>query len=154
MSSRTAEAVRVADQGLAIDPNSAYNFVTRAIAEEYSGQFEQDKLDIEQAMRLSPHDPLLPWWRNLAADAELGLGHVDAARDLSRKAIEGGFRTWFSYLNLAATSALAGDLDEAKSALAQARKVNPQLSIKFLTERKPILKPSFDALRKAGLPEN
>jgi hypothetical protein len=56
-------------------------------------------------------------------------------------------------LNLAATSALAGDLDEAKSALAQARKVNPQLSIKFLSERKPILKPSFDALRKAGLPE-
>jgi adenylate cyclase len=99
MSSRTAEAVHVADQGLAIDPNSAFNFVTRAIAEEYSAQFEQDKLDIEQAMRLSPHDPLLPWWRNLAADAELGLGHVDAARDLSRKAIEGGFRTWFSYLN-------------------------------------------------------
>jgi adenylate cyclase len=153
MSSRTAEAVRVADQGLAIDPNSANNFVARAIAEEYSAQFEQDKLDIEQAMRLSPHDPFLPWWRNLAADAELGLGHVDAARDLSRKAIEGGFQAWFSYLNLAASSALAGDLDEAKSALAQARKVNPQLSIKFLTERKPILKPSFDALRKAGLPE-
>jgi hypothetical protein len=50
-------------------------------------------------------------------------------------------------------NSLAGDLDEAKSALAQARQVNPQLSIKFLTERKPILKPAFDALRKAGLPE-
>jgi adenylate cyclase len=153
LSSRAAEAVHVADQGLAVDSNSAYNYVTRAIAEEYSAQFEQDKRDIEQAMRLSPHDPLLPWWRNLAADAELGLGHVDAARDLSRKAVEGGFKTWFSYTNLAASSALAGDLDEAKSALARARQVNPQLSIKFLTERKPILKPSFDALRKAGLPE-
>jgi len=153
LSSRPAEAMRVADEGLAVDSNSAYNYVTRAIAEEYSAQFEQDKRDIEQAMRLSPRDPLLPWWRNLAADAELGLGHVDAARDLSRKAIEGGYRVWYSYLNLAATSALSGDLDEAKSALAQARQVNPQLSIKFLTERKPILKPSFDALRKAGLPE-
>jgi adenylate cyclase len=111
LSSRPAEAVHVADQGIAIDPNSAYNYVTRAIGEEYSAQFEQDKRDIEQAMRLSPHDPLLPWWRNLAADAELGLGHVDAARELSRKAVEGGFKTWFSYTNLAASSALAGDLD-------------------------------------------
>jgi adenylate cyclase len=153
LSSRPTEAVHVADQGIALDPNSAYNYVTRAMADEYSAQFEQDKRDIEQAMRLSPHDPLLPWWRNLAADAELGLGHVEAARDLSRKAIEGGFKTWYSYTNLAASSALVGDLDEAKSALAQARQVNPQLSIKFLTERKPILKPSFDALRKAGLPE-
>jgi adenylate cyclase len=153
LSFRPTEAVHVADQGIALDPNSAYNYVTRAMADEYSAQFEQDKRDIEQAMRLSPHDPLLPWWRNLAADAELGLGHVDAARDLSRKAIEGGFKTWYSYTNLAASSALAGDLDEAKLALAQARQVNPQLSIKFLTERKPILKPAFDALRKAGLPE-
>jgi TolB-like protein len=153
LSTRPAEGMRVADEGLTIDPNSAYLFVTRAIADNYSAQFEQAKLDIEQAMRLSPRDPLLPWWRNLAADAELGLGHVDAARDLCRKAIEGGFRTWFSYLNLAATSALAGDLDEAKSALTQARQLHPQLSIKFLSERKPILKPSFDGLRKAGLPE-
>jgi adenylate cyclase len=127
--------------------------VTRAIAGNYSAQFEQGKLDIEQAMRLSPRDPALPWWRNLAADAELGLGHVDMARDLCRKAIEGGFRTWYSYLNLAATSALEGDLDEAEPALTQARQLNPQLSIKFLSERKPIVKPSFDALRKAGLPD-
>jgi adenylate cyclase len=59
MSSRPAEAARVVNQGLAIDPNSASLFVTRAIAGNYSAQFEQGKLDIEQAMRLSPRDPAL-----------------------------------------------------------------------------------------------
>ena len=102
---------------------------------------------------LSPRDPQIAWWSNLCADAELGLGHIDAALDASRRTIEGGYRNWYSYLNLATASAVNGDLDQAKSALAEARRGNPGLSVKFLVERKPILQPWFDALRKAGLPE-
>jgi adenylate cyclase len=153
ITSRPAEALRVADEGLAINPNSALLLATRSTAETYSRQFQQAKLDIERAILLSPHDPQLPWFRNLSADAELGLGNIDAALDASRKAIDGGWRSWYSYLNLATASALKGDLDEAKSALAEARRLNPKLSIKFLSERKPVLQPWFDALRKAGVPE-
>ena len=40
------------------------------------------------------------------------------------------------------------------AALAEARRLNPKLSVKWLTARKPILQPAFDALRKAGLPED
>ena len=59
----------------------------------------------------------------------------------------------YSYLNLAAAQALKGDTDRAKAALAEARRLNPKLSVKWLTTRKPILQPAFEALRKAGLPE-
>jgi hypothetical protein len=44
-------------------------------------------------------------------------------------------------------------MDEAKTALAEARRLNPKLSVKWLAGRKPILEPWFDALRKAGPPE-
>jgi hypothetical protein len=37
--------------------------------------------------------------------------------------------------------------------LAEARRLNPKLSIKWLIERKPVLQPAFDVLREAGLPE-
>jgi hypothetical protein len=37
--------------------------------------------------------------------------------------------------------------------LAEARRLNPKLSVKWLNDHKPILQPAFDALRKAGLPE-
>jgi len=37
--------------------------------------------------------------------------------------------------------------------LAEARRLNPKLSVKRLNDHKPILQPAFDALRKAGLPE-
>ena len=104
-------------------------------------------------MSLSPRDPALSQWHNFMADAEIGLGNFDTAIDESSKAIDGGYRVFYSYLNLAVAHAFKGDLDEAKAALAEARRINPKLSIKWLIEHKPVLQPAFDGLRKAGLPE-
>jgi tetratricopeptide (TPR) repeat protein len=150
---RQIEARRIVDEGLAIDPNSAPLLALRSIIGTYLGQFEQAKSDIETAMRLSPRDPSLSRWRNYLADAELGLGHLDAAIEASSRAIDGGYRVYFSYLNLAAAYALKGDMEEARKAVAEARQTYPKLSIAWLGERKPILQYAFDSLRKAGLPE-
>ena len=158
ISLRPNHALRVANAGLALNSNPlnsnyAYLFAGRATAETYLGQFEQAKSDVEQAMRLSPRDPRLSQWHNFLADAELGLGHLDGAIDEANKAIDAGYRVFYSYLNLAAAYALKGDMDQAKAPLAEARRLNPKLSVKWLTTRKPVLEPAFDALRKVGLPE-
>ena len=90
------------------------------------------------------------------ADAELGLGHFDAAIEESSKAIDAGSKVFFTYLRLAIAHALKGDIDEAKTALAEARRLNPKLSVKWLMGNKPFSgfsQPWYDALRKAGLPE-
>jgi hypothetical protein len=87
------------------------------------------------------------------ADAELGLGNFDAAIEAASTSIDAGFRVFYSHLNLAAAHALKGDMDQAKAPLAEARRLNPKLSVKWLTARKPILQTAFDALRRAGLPE-
>ena len=87
------------------------------------------------------------------AYAELGLGHFDAAIEEENKAIGAGYKVFYPYLHLAAAHALKGDIDEAKTALAEARRLNPKLSVKYLMGRKFYLQPSLDALRKAGLPE-
>ena len=152
-SHRPNDGLRVADAGLAINPNFAALQAQRSITETYLRQFAQAKSDIERALRLSPRDPRLGQWRNFMADAELGLGHYDGAIEQAGMAIDAGYRTYFAYLNLAAAHALKGDVDEAKSAMAEARRLYPKLSVKWLSERKPILKPAFEALRKVGLPE-
>ena len=87
------------------------------------------------------------------ADAELGLGNFDAVIDECNKAVEGGYRIFYTYLNLAAAHAFKGEMDDAKSAMTEARRLNPDLSIKWLNEHKPVLQYAFDGLRKAGLPE-
>jgi adenylate cyclase len=153
VSSRPNDALRAVDAGLAVDPNSAPLHASRSIAETYLRQFEQAKSDVQRAMRLSPRDPALSQWHNFMADAELGLGNFDAAIDECNKAIDGGYRVFYSYLNLAAAHAFKGDMDEAKAAVAEARRINPKLSVKWLAEHKPVLQPAFDVLREAGLPE-
>jgi hypothetical protein len=45
-------------------------------------------------------------------------------------------------------------VDEAKTASAEARRLNSKLSVKWLIGRKSHLQPSFEAPRKAGLPED
>jgi adenylate cyclase len=152
-SSRPSEAVDVADAGLAVNPNFVPLYVPRAQAENSLGRFEEAKADMQRAMRLSPRDPFLGVFHNVAGIAELGLGHVEAAIDEFRQAIDPGFRTWFVYAGLSAAYAQADKMDEAKTALAEARRLNPKLSVKWITEHyggEPAL---LDGLRKAGLTE-
>jgi tetratricopeptide (TPR) repeat protein len=138
---------------LAINPNSAYLHGIRSNAETYLRQFEEARSDIEEARRLSPRDPRISTWYAYLADAELGLGHLDAAIEEFSTAIDAGYRVPYCYLELAAAHALKGEMDQARVALAEARRLNPKFSVKYLSVRKPVLQPTFDALRKAGLPD-
>jgi tetratricopeptide (TPR) repeat protein len=95
----------------------------------------------------------MPMWNNLVAAAELGLGRYDVAIEACKKAIDGGYRVFLRYLNLAAAHALKGDDSDAKAALDEARRLNPRLSVKWLNEHRRVLEPTFDSLRKVGLPE-
>jgi adenylate cyclase len=152
-SHRYSEALGVTDAGLAINPNFVGLFSPRIIAENSLGHFEQAKVDVERAMRLSPRDPHIGSFHVELGDAEINLGHFDVAIDEYRKAIDSGLRAFFSYANLSAAYALAGKMDESKAALAEARRLNPAITIKWMKEHTPNLPAVFDGLRKAGLPE-
>jgi adenylate cyclase len=150
---RANEALRAADSGLAIDPNNAPLLDARTLAEIVLGRFEQAKSDAQQAMRLSPRDPETPNRLINLGMAELGLGHFDVAIDEFQKAIDAGAHYFIPYVNLAAAYALAGKMDEAKAALAEGRRLNPNLTVKWLTDHAPNIPPLFEGLRKAGLAE-
>jgi adenylate cyclase len=153
LSQRPSEALSAADAGLAINSNSAHLHKTRGLAENYLGRFEQAKADLMQAIRLSPRDPEIDWWHSILGEAELGLGNLDATVDEAQKAISAGDRTPAPYLELTAAYALSGKMDEAKSALAEARRFNPNLTVKWMIDRWPATPAMFEGLRKAGLPE-
>jgi adenylate cyclase len=150
---RLNEALSTANTGLTFDPNSPWIHGARAVAEISLGLFEQAKSDSQQAIRLSPRDPGIGLRYVQEGDAELGMGHLDAARDNYNKAIESGMQVFIPYANLAAVDALAGKKDEAKPLLAEARRLNPQLTVKWMIAHAPNLPPLFDGLRKAGLSE-
>jgi adenylate cyclase len=152
MSGRSNEGLAAADAGLAINPNYAALYNARAYAEINLGRFDQAKSDILRAMRLSPRDPRYDLWRTNLADAEMGLGHFDAAIDLIRLAIDSGYHGSYPYRELAAAYAIEGKMDEAKPALAEALRLNPKLTVKSVARTNPV-PVVLDGLRKAGLPE-
>ena len=153
LSRRFNEALGAADAGLAVNPNDVFLLEPRTTAENSLGRFEQAKADAERAMRLSPRGPEFGVFHLIVGDAEISLGHVDAAIDEYRKAIDAGLHVFPVYSNLAAAYAHAGKMDEAKAALAEARRLNPAITIKWMKEHTPNLPSVFDGLRKAGLPE-
>jgi adenylate cyclase len=149
---RANEALRVADAQIAVNPNYPSGYANRGQAELFLGQFEQAKSDLQQPMRLSPRDPRMGWYHDLLANAELGLGHLDAAIEEDNKAIDAGYKAIWPYLNFATAHVLKGEMDDAKTAVAEALRINPKLSIKFLLGH-GFRAQLIDALRKAGLPE-
>jgi tetratricopeptide (TPR) repeat protein len=153
VSGRPGTALAAADAGLAVNPNDVSLYAPRASAENALGRFEEAKADAERAMRLSPRDPFLGVFLVVLGDAELNLGHFDAAIDAYRKALVSGQRRFFVYSHLSAAYAQAGKMDEARAALAEARRLNPELTVKSTIEHAPHFPALFDGLRKAGLPE-
>ncbi len=153
LSRRFNEALRAADAGLAVDPNFAPLYSARAIAEISLGRFEQAKSDVQHAMRLSPRDPNLGIWQVQLGDVEIGAGHTEAATGEYQKALDAGYRGPSVYVGLVAAYALEGKMDEATSALAEARRVNPRLTLKWYREHMMELPNRLEGLRKAGLPE-
>jgi len=64
-----------------------------------------------------------------------------------------GLRRIHLYAGLSAAYAQAGKMDEAKAVLAELRRLNPVVTIKWMEERPPNLSAMLDGLRKAGMPE-
>jgi TolB-like protein/Flp pilus assembly protein TadD len=150
---RADEALRAAEAGLGMNPNSARLYGTRGGAEVALGRFEQGISDERQSMRLSPRDPVIGLRHMEIGFAELGLGHFDAAAEDYHKAIDTGFVNWIPYVGLALAHSLEGKTEEAKTALAEARGLNPKLTVQWLKDHLPFTSGrDLETLRKAGLP--
>ena len=60
---------------------------------------------------------------------------------------------FFGWGNADTAYAHVGKIEEAKAALAEARRLNPKLTVKWMIEHMPNLPAVFEGVRKAGLPE-
>jgi adenylate cyclase len=153
LSGRYDEAIRAANAGLAVNPNDPDFRVTRAGAEISLGHFDEAKSDLQQAIRLSPHDPLMNVMTRQFGDIEIGSGRPEAAIVEYRKSLDAGDHSYWNYANLAASYALLGKMDEAKPYVAETLRVNPSFTIKWYREHAEDIPKRTEGLRKAGFKE-
>ena len=153
LSRRYDEAIRALNAGIAINPNNPSFYQTRAGAEISLGHFDEAKSDLQQAIRLSPHDPLMTIMTTQFGDIEIGSGRPEAAIIEYRKSLDAGDHTYWNYANLAASYALLGKMDEAKPYVAETLRVNPSFTIKWFREHAEDIPKRTEGLRKAGFAE-
>src|SRR5262249_48742637 len=132
------EAIEAAQTAVTLDPNAANGYAAIGQAEFGLGRCEQSIGHIKQAFGLSPRDPIGGVWHMLLGLDEGCLGQRDAAIVDFKRAIDAGYRPFIPYALLAGLEAAKGNDAEAKLALAEARRLTPQLTIKWYLENPPI----------------
>ena len=151
------EVINEAEASLRADPSFAQAYFPMADGEMLLGRYEQSMSHLEQAMRISPRDSNLGLWHAEMGRDLLALRRPEAAVQEGLKAADLGYRTAFTYADLAAFYAAADKAPEAKVALAEAAKFNPKLSVAWFRAHSANFidsPPGFrEALIKAGLPE-
>jgi tetratricopeptide (TPR) repeat protein len=164
MQKRFVEAKTEFEETIALDRNSAGGFLQLGWTLIALAQPEAALPNFEKAIRLTPRSRNIHFFYLGLGTCHLFLGHLDEAIAILRKAQATNAPFYPVPLVLAAALGLKGDIDEARAALAEAQKLNPNLH--SLAGQHRILSfysnPPYAALaaktldiglRRAGLPE-
>jgi tetratricopeptide (TPR) repeat protein len=149
-------AIESCERAVALDPNGASVTGYLAFALNWAGRPEEALNCARKAMRFSPLHP--SWYVFVAAHANRLLGRYEEAVVLYQRAINQTPEYISPHIGLTACYAAMGRLEDARTQAAEVLRIDPRFSIgryaTAMTYKQPEhAQRSFDALRKAGLPE-
>jgi adenylate cyclase len=144
-------AIADARTGFALNPNSAF-VVGMLGCDLYVGGYREEALvRLNQAMRLSPHDPLNWLWQLWRGNAQFYGRDFTASLVTLHEVVR--LRRAFRqpHQMIAASLAHLGRLQEARAALKRAAPGFPEQSQHYIEERPHWIRPEDYALRVEGL---
>jgi len=123
-----------------------------------TGQPEEALTYLERVMRLSPRDPLMHRYLAATGWAHFAAGRHQEAIEWLERCRESKPDYNLAHRGLAASYAIVGRLEEARAALEEELRLEPDISIEKIRFELSAMDPDFldrycDALRKAGMPE-
>ena len=148
------------EAAISINPSLAPAYASLGNAKIRAGRAEEAFAPLQTAIRLSPRDPLLNIWYFNICHAYTHLSRDTEAIEWCRKSVAIS-PFWISYVDLASAYAWLGQSAEARAAIDELLKLNPNYTVDrwahaafsnnpvFLTQYQRII----EGLRKAGLPE-
>jgi adenylate cyclase len=125
---RLSEAQAEVEMAVALDRNNDLALKQLGQIMLFQGDPAAGIPHLEKAIRLNPRGPNLWSIQWPLGQCHLLLGAVDEAVALFRKACAANPDAYFLYLNLAGGLGFRGDLDEARSALAEALRLKPEVN--------------------------
>ena len=116
------------EKAISLDPNFEWANMQLGWTLQFLGELGDAIALGEKSLRLSPRDPNISYRYMLLGYCQLVSNHVDEAIDLLIKGRTANPRDWLFSFGLAGALALKGDLDAAKSALAESLKLRPEVN--------------------------
>ena len=162
MSGRHDAAIDECETVLSLNPNYASAVGVLGLVHAFSGAnaYERAVECLDRAIRLSPNDPWLQFYFAHRGTAEFLMGRNETAIEWFQKSIQRNPDLPTAHRLLASAWALRGDLDMARRALDEVKRLEPGFSIAGYTQRiKHLFKHEEDferlieGLRLAGTPE-
>jgi adenylate cyclase len=112
-------ALEAFSRAIELDPNFAFAYARKGNELILVGRAPEALPLVEQAIRLSPHDPSIGIFYWIAGRAHFFTGRYDEAIPWLRRSVETRPNLWYNRLYLVSANALLGKLDEAKRDLAE-----------------------------------
>jgi adenylate cyclase len=141
---------------ISLNPNSVWSMMAMGVALGWGG-YQKEGIDyLGRAMRASPHDPMIRFWRFWIGIFQYFFGEYEAAADNMRAVIRvGSALDGFATRWLAKALAQLGRVEEAKAELARAIALSPVFFDRFVRQCPPWTRPedyarAIEGLRKAG----
>ncbi len=122
----------------------------------FGGAGDEGLRHLATGMRLSPRDPQQSLYLSASGLCHFVAGRPAESVALNRRAVQLRPRYTSAWRSLAASAGVTGDIHTAAAALAEARRLQPDLSVDWVEEHYPMVRPEHRAvyiagLRKAGL---
>ena len=154
MSREYDKSIAEAERALTLDPGGAWAHYWYASALTFACRPEEAIPLFQKAIRLNPLDPNL--FYNNFGTALFMMGRYEEAVSAYKKVFQRAPNHLFAHLWLAATYSMMDREKEARDEVAEARRINPKISLDFITnlsylKEQSVLDKRNNALRKAGL---
>ena len=151
-------AIAQCDVAISLTPSYANAHFGRAHSLWMSGRADEAIASHDEAMRLSPRDPILWAFMASKAIALIMLGRYEEGLDWAQKAQRQPSTALWAFLPEASALALLDRIDQARAALERARRLQQDVSVAFVDKVLPITDTDYreifvGGLIKAGMPE-
>jgi TolB-like protein len=153
-----AAAIAQSDMAISLTPSYANAHFGRAHSLWMSGHAEEAITSHDEAMRLSPRDPMMWAFMASKAIALIMIGRYRESLDWAIKAQRQSNTALWAFMPEVCALALLDRIDEARAALERACAMQPDVSVRFVDNVLPITDRNYHdlfvgGLVKAGMPQ-
>jgi TolB-like protein/Flp pilus assembly protein TadD len=148
---RSRAAVEELSHAIDLNPNFALAHGILGATFNFAGEPEDGLQQVRIALRLSPRDVHQAVFLSAEAIGHFVGGRYAESVELNRRAVQLRPRFVSAWRTLAAAAGLAGDIETASTALAEANVLQPDLSAEWIESYYALAKPEHRALYIKGL---